>query len=280
MHSRFATAAGAGVLLLLGCSKKDKTPDETAERPVQPAVVVITATDFAFTAPDTISSGPTIFRLINTGAEAHHVSMFRLDSAHTIEELNAIPAGGPPPKWLVAVGGPNAAAPGDSIRATMIVEPGNYALLCFIPSPDGKAHFMKGMARPMTVIPATGPVAQEPKADIDVNLVDYSFEMPTAITAGRHTLKITNNGPQEHEMLLVRLAPGKTGKDFLAWTETMAGPPPGEMMNGIAGMVTGEHAYVSNNFTAGNYTMICFVPDSKDGRPHFLHGMLQDFTVS
>jgi hypothetical protein len=30
----------------------------------------------------------------------------------------------------------------------------------------------------------------------------------------------------------------------------------------------------------GNYVLICFEPDAKDGMPHFVHGMLQAFTVS
>jgi hypothetical protein len=33
------------------------------------------------------------------------------------------------------------------------------------------------------------------------------------------------------------------------------------------------------NFTPGHYALICFVPDAKDGKAHFMHGMTQDFDV-
>ena len=278
---RLSVAAGAlgTTVLFAACSKPDNKPEENAQAPARPAQVVVTATDFEFSAPDTIASGLNIFRLVNHGAEPHHISLFRLDSAHTLQDLQALPEGASP-AWLVAVGGPNAATPGDSVRATMDLEPGNYAMLCFIPSSDMKPHFMKGMIRPLTVVPATGPAAAEPDADLTMNLVDYDFEFTPAITAGQHTVRINNNAAQPHEVLIVRLQPGKTGQDFMNWTNTMQGPPPGEPINGIAAMNPGQHAFVTNNFTPGTYALICFVSDAKDGKPHFMHGMMRDVTVS
>jgi hypothetical protein len=278
MHPRAAAAVVATALVLIGCSKKDKKTDATAQE-VQPALVVFTATDFAYAGPDTIHSGPNVIRLVNHGAEAHHISMFRLDSAHTMQEMMALPPSANP-AWLVAVGGPNAAMPGDSVRATLNLEPGNYVMLCFITGTDQKPHFMKGMVRPLTVVAATAPVAQEPSADVIVTLKDYAFDIAPAITAGRKTIRVNNDGPQSHEMVVVRLQAGKTVKDFVDWTNTMQGPPPGDIINGISGMSPGQHAFFTNNYTPGNYGLICFVPDNKDGKSHYQHGMQLDFTVS
>lgn len=278
MGSRVALSAVVAGFVLAGCSKSDQKTGDTAQR-ARPASVEVTATDYAFAAPDTIAAGPTIFHLANHGAEPHHISMFRFDSAHTMQDMMSLPEGAAP-GWLVAVGGPNAATPGDSVRATLNLEPGNYAMLCFIPSADGKPHFMKGMVRPITVVAATGPVAAEPGADVVVNLKDYGFDIAPAITAGRHTIRINNTGPQLHEMVVVRMQPGKTAMDFVNWTNTMQGPPPGKVINGISGMSPGQHAFVTDNFTPGTYGLVCFVPDAKDGKPHFLHGMTLDLTVS
>ena len=33
------------------------------------------------------------------------------------------------------------------------------------------------------------------------------------------------------------------------------------------------------SFTPGDYTLLCFVPDAKDGKPHIAHGMVKNFTV-
>ncbi|MEP7327455.1 MAG: hypothetical protein ABI836_16005 [Gemmatimonadota bacterium] len=277
MRSRVALAAVATSFILSGCSKNDK--NDSARKPVQPPTVVVTATEYAFDAPDTIASGPTVIRLVNHGMEAHHVSMFRLDSAHTVQDMMAQPEGASP-AWIVPVGGPNAATPGDSVRATINLEPGNYVMLCFIPSADLKPHFMKGMVRPITVVAATGPVAAEPEADVVATLKEYSFEFAPAITSGRHTIRINNAGNQDHEMILVRLQPGKKIQDFVNWTNTMQGPSPGQVINGMSGLGSGQHAFVTDNFTPGDYGLVCFVPDNKDGKSHFMHGMMQDFTVS
>ena len=32
--------------------------------------------------------------------------------------------------------------------------------------------------------------------------------------------------------------------------------------------------------TPGDYGLICFVPDAKDGKPHLAHGMVKTITVS
>jgi hypothetical protein len=64
----------------------------------------------------------------------------------------ALKAGGPPPKWVHEVGGPNAPAPGRTSAAVVDLAPGTYAFICVIPSPDGTPHVAKGMARPFTVV--------------------------------------------------------------------------------------------------------------------------------
>jgi hypothetical protein len=139
---------------------------------------------------------------------------------------------------------------------------------------------MKGMMRSLTVTPSSGPTAADPKADITVNMTDYNFALSTPITAGSHTLRIVNVGPQPHELFLVRLVPGKTAADLVAWTEKQQGPPPGAPMGGVSAMAPGMDAFVTASFTPGSYALLCFVPDSKDGKPHVMHGMMKQITVS
>ena len=38
-------------------------------------------------------------------------------------------------------------------------------------------------------------------------------------------------------------------------------------------------ATFSADLTAGEYALMCFVPDSKDGKPHFAHGMMKTIKV-
>ena len=90
-----------------------------------------------------------------------------------------------------------------------MLQPGNYAMVCFVPGPDGIPHIAKGMARPLTVTAGAGATAAEPEADVVMKLVDYDFELSKPIPAGRHTIRIDNAGPQEHEVVIVKLDAGK-----------------------------------------------------------------------
>ena len=79
---------------------------------------------------------------------------------------------------------------------------------------------------------------------------------------------------------LIQLAAGKTLADLMTWLEKMDGPPPGKALGGIAGMAPGMTQYFTADFRSGsNYALICFVPDAKDGKPHFAHGMTHQIAV-
>src|SRR5262245_47635565 len=132
-------------------------------------VVTVTAVDYGFEAPTSVAAGTVTLKLVNKGKELHHLAIAKLEQGHTIEDLQNAPPG-PPPEWFKTVGGPNAPAVGGSSQATLNLEPGNYVLLCFIPSPDGTSHFMKGMMKPLMVTGASAtPV--EPNADVTMRLV-------------------------------------------------------------------------------------------------------------
>jgi hypothetical protein len=44
-------------------------------------------------------------------------------------------------------------------------------------------------------------------------------------------------------------------------------------------MAKGAAAYVTIDFTPGDYALVCFLPDAKDGKPHFTHGMVKQIHV-
>jgi uncharacterized cupredoxin-like copper-binding protein len=292
-------SAAAATVALTACGAKDggKTDTTTpaqAAAPAAPAsmasfdpathVAVIHAKEFSFDTPDSITAGWTTFHFVNDGAVLHHAQLVRLDSGKTVAELPAaleaaFKANAPPPKWIVDVGGPNAVDPSGSADATVNLEPGQYAFLCFVDMPDKVMHFTKGMVRALKVTAGTAPPAPEPTSDVVINLTDYAFTIQGALTAGKHTFKIVNKGPQVHEIQLIRLAPGKTAKDLMAFMTKMEGPPPANALGGVAGFMPGMTAYTTADLTPGNYLLLCFVPDAKDGKAHFAHGMTKEFTV-
>ena len=243
--------------------------------------MTVTATDYAFAAPDTVPAGLTEIRLENRGTEMHHAMLIRLDAGKTMSDLFASMKGeGPLPSWAREVGGPNTPGPGGESTAILRLVAGRYAMVCVIPSPDGKPHVMKGMAKEVVVTPATSnTVNANVRVSSTMTLLDYAFQLSQPLTAGRRTIRVKNGAAQPHEVVFMRLQPGKKPADVLAWMQKMEGPPPGAPIGGTTPMARGEENLITLDLAAGEYALICFAPDAKDGKPHFLHGMVTQFTV-
>ena len=247
-------------------------------------VVTVKTMDYAFQAPDTIAAGVVSFRIDNAGKELHHVWLVKLEQGKTATDyLGAMKSwkpGQPFPAWAIDVGGPNASAPGLFAEGTLNLEPGRYLLLCHIPSPDGVPHAAKGMFKPITVV-AKGGVAQAgaPDADLTITLKDFAFDESKPIAAGRRTIRFVNEAAQPHEAFIGKLAPGKTMQDALAFLEKMQGPPPIIPKGGITGIAKGRTVDFTADFDAGEYLLLCFVPDAKTGKPHVMLGMAKVITV-
>jgi len=285
--------AAAALMTVIACSRDNTTPavkSGTASAEVQPAspaatpptanVVTITATNYKFDAPASIPAGLTTIHLVDD-AGLHQATLIRLTDGKTVADLGtALQKPGPLPSWAVPSGGPNPPHPNGGVaEVTEMLVPGNYAIICFVPDPDGTPHFAKGMISPLTVTPVSTASAAEPVADVVVTLSDYSFKFSTPLTAGKHVIRVDNAGPQLHELFLARLAPGKTAGELAAWVDKQAGPPPAEPMGGVSMLAPGGHAYIPVDLTPGQYGIFCFEPDAKDGKPHVAHGMMQQITV-
>lgn len=243
-------------------------------------VVDVAGMDYAFEAPAAIDAGWTTFRFANRGPEAHHLTLFRLENGHTVAEvIEALrelqPLGG----IATAVGGPNAPMPGAGANATVNLTPGEYVLVCVIPSPDGVPHVMKGMVKPITVRPG-GSTAAAPPADLEIALADYAFTVQGPIAAGEQTIRAVNSAgaTEPHEIVVARLAPGKTAADVNDWIHSMQGPPPAEFLGGITALDPGHSGAFTIDFTPGEYALLCPLP-SADGQLHTHKGMMHQFTV-
>lgn len=281
MTLRYCVALALAGGATLGCNRKPATPPA----PPTANVVTVTASDFSFAAPDTILAGLTTVKFGNAGKEPHQVVFMRVDSGKTMADIATLmkDPNAKVPGWLTFPMGANGIMPADSETATATLTPGHYVLVCFISSADGTPHMNKGMVRPIEVKASTGPAATEPVADITITEKDYGWDLSAPISAGTHTIRVENAGPQVHEVAIFRLAPGKSAKDIQAWmTAGMKGDPPAMPAGGFVGPnpVAGEHGFFTATFTAGTYVFICFVPDRKDGKPHVMHGMMKEVTVS
>jgi hypothetical protein len=133
-------------------------PTEAPEPPL--AAGRVDMADFAFVEMPPMDSGRTVLEVTNSGTEPHEMAVLRLEGVSLEQVLpmlagpppsEAAPPPGPPPFRFV--GGLQGIMPGGRAWVTLDLEPGDYALICFIPSPAnaGRPHVALGMARPFTV---------------------------------------------------------------------------------------------------------------------------------
>ena len=274
-------AAGVMAPAVAGCGRGNAQAGEAAVVAAAPAVVTYTARDFSFEGPAEITAGHTEFRLVNAGQALHHLQIVKLEEGKTMQDfVAAMQAGGPPPEWMVEVGGPNAPDPGGQANATVLMEAGNYLVLCFVDVPDHVPHVAKGMIKELKVTGAAPAGDAMPAADVVMALNDYSFTLSKPLAAGRQVIRVENGARQPHEVEIIKLAPGKTLDDLMGWMQNMQGPPPASAIGGVAALVPGVVNNFSVDLTPGEYVLICFIPDAGDQRPHFMHGMVQTITVS
>ena len=247
------------------------------------APITVTATDFKLELPAQIPAGVVTFHLVNKGKELHQAQIIRLEGGKTLADFQkGMKENGPPPPWVKSFGGPNGIAPGAEASATAVLAPGNYAVLCFIPGPDGVPHIMKGMVQPFEVTGTATAGAQLPTATDTFKLVDYAFESSRQLTPGHHTILVDNTASQPHELVLLKLSPGQSVKDFATWATTggMKGPPPAMPIGGVVALDPGVQGEFTADLEPGDYGLICFVSDAKDGKMHLEHGMIRQIKVA
>lgn len=109
---------------------------------------------------------------------------------------------------------------------------------------------------------------------------------PASIPA-KGILRFKNAASNNHFVLLVKLAKGKTVKDFATWvdqiTQGQNGPPPFDPTEpGVDSGVLdpGQTMALRYKLSPGNYVLTCFWPDaSMGGMPHAFMGMFRGIKV-
>ncbi|MDR7465545.1 MAG: hypothetical protein QN209_12780 [Armatimonadota bacterium] len=191
-------------------------------------VILLQGVDYASKAPATIKAGFVALEFVNAGAEPHHAQVLRLNDGVTPTQFQeALKKGEEAALPLVSlVGGPGMVAPGRRERVSVNLTPGTYVLACFVPSHDGTPHLAKGM---LSFFRVTGPAARPGslRSAGDIVLNDFSIALPQGFT-GRGIYRVLNRGAQPREVIIVRLAPGKTVQDLQAFASQqgpLSGPP-------------------------------------------------------
>lgn len=296
-------ALGLTVLAILlplgGLPAQDGPPD--------PPRVEVTAKDFEFQMPEEIRSGWTQFRFVNAGEQEHFFLLWKLppgktfrnyqqEVAHTFEdvwqryssgELNrketmkALAA--ELPAWFMKQAKPASGAaltePGDTSRVTLELEPGTYAMECYVKTPQGTFHSSRGMLREVTVTEESTR-ASPPEPDAEVTLSNYEISTSGELTAGRQTVAVhiedNPDGMLMHDANLIRLEEGDTAEDLVTWMDWMErgqfrNPAPGYSLGGVEHMTAGNTGYLTVDLEPGRYAWV--------SEWYADRGMVKTFTV-
>ena len=246
--------------------------------------LAIDVKEYAFAAPASIPAGPTHIVVNNVGKEDHQAQVAKLDDGTTFQDFTTTLQSGDFPgalSKLQLVGGPTGVAPGSTVATSTNLAPGQYVFLCFVQSADGVPHVAKGMISQLDVT-GTASTGSLPAGDSQLALQDFAFVGSDTLTAGQHTITVTNKGPQIHEATVVKLNEGVTVEQLRqAFTASPApsGPPPATGAGGVAGISPGTTVTMDLDLQPGNYAFICFVPDAATGKPRAELGMIRALTV-
>lgn len=286
-----------GIACLSACTAGGEE-SQAGRSAAAPNVVSLTATEYAFRAPDTIPAGWTTFRLTNQGGEIHYGHMVRLEEGKSVRGLidayaEAIRTSGPRPAWVTRFGGPGGTPPGGSSSVTQYLEPGSYVWICPVEDGEGHPHFAKGEVKTFvvrTADPRSEDRAAAPTASMGIRLLDFSFAFEAPPTAGRHMVRVHNAGREPHDLVLFKLAPGKSLEELRTALnperarrpESGEEPPPLESLvtgfGGIAVIAPGMEAFFEVDLTPGEYVLACMTT-APDGQSHIEHGMIQQVSV-
>ena len=241
--------------------------------------LVITAHDYAYTGlPVRAPAGWLTVKMVNAGRELHMLATFDVPKGYTASTLIDSLTHGKVPADLREWGGPNAVAPGDTTTTSLFLPAGNYVVGCFVVSPDGKTHFMKGMMGSFEVV-AAPTAGSPPPSDRRILLSTYKIAMLGGpIDKGAHTFLIRNTAKERHDFVILRVLPGHTVDQALAWFgNPPVGSPAAEPIAGTTVLHTNEEAYLQAHFTPGTYVLVCWLATNK--KYHYHLGMENVFTV-
>jgi len=263
-----------------------------------PASATVTAkeespTKYSFTVPD-LKAGVVELTLTNTGQRPHDLQLFQIDKGTTDEQIKKEfldtfeQEGSPIPPWFHAASGIGTVAPGQTGKAEIMLEEGDYGWFCTESDDESSgvppgSHISKGMYGRFSVT-ETDNDAELQSTGASVEAKEYSFTV-SGLKSGTNALTFKNTGKEIHHFTAAPIAAGKTIDDVKAFVASQApptGPPPidFEKATSIAADDSGQSSVPTVTFGApGKYVMMCFINDRAGGPPHAAKGMIQEVTV-
>ena len=308
-----------GLVILFSCEKEQLPSDPVTEvnlkyemESVQKAknnVVDVVTTHMNLEMPSSISSGWTTFRYLNQSHSTHFFLFQKLPGDKTVEDSktevvpvfqegmnyinigdwnNALNAFAKLPAWsaeIIYSGGVGLLSPGGEAESTVYLEPGNYAVECYVKNSQGVFHSANGMITGLVVTPDDNGL-REPKSTMEVNISSQEgITFDDNVRPGKHTIEVFFEDQTVyshflgHDVHLVRLDESADIGELNTWMnwsnpDSFKTPAPEgvEFLGGmqdlpaIEGQPNSGVGYFEAHLKPGTYAFIAEVPDpmSKD----------------
>jgi plastocyanin len=243
--------------------------------------LVVTAYEYGFQAPDSVSAGAVTVRLVNRGKIGHQVALARLDDSSSLRRVmqslvaNKAHTGGI--HWR---GGVEGAVPGESAETTIPLSPGRYVIVCAYEGDNGHAHVSMGMIRPLLVTgAASATIAALPAASNTIRLTDYRIALSGALHSGRQLVRVENDGAHFHHVNIARIVGDQTLAEIDKWDGKSKPSPLEDVSGGAAVLDPGSASVIDLHLTPGRYLFSCVISDDNESKPHYLLGMEQVITI-
>jgi hypothetical protein len=204
----------------LGASPEDTGGPDNTLRIVQ--------RDYAFEVTGELTAGDVTIQVENRGRQMHELAMVRLQEGRTLDDVRAALARGSDDESPLASVAAETDGPIDDLGGVQFpgtsyaisgsdVPAGEYAVVCFIPAPDGRPHADHGMVAGFTV--ANGDVELGQQPDVTLTITDDGLEGPSTLPAGRTRIAVANESSTSREIGLARLAEGQDLDDMVDFFE-------------------------------------------------------------
>lgn len=239
--------------------------------------LVITSDEYGYRMPDSIPAGLVHITLRNAGKDIHEALLVRFtDTIGTAQAYaDSVRANVYFPSNAEDVGGAGLTMPQESSSVWVQLAAGRYAAVCW----KGD-HLRRGMVHDLRVVATHRPSRKPPSATRELTVADFAFKIDRPFTAGRHVVHVRNMGTEAHEADIFKAKPTAGLREYLAWIESGShGLPPVAPVAGIGDIYPGKEAWMEVALTPGRYFIVCQVEAKADGRPHYAHGMVTEFTV-
>ena len=194
------------------------------------------------------------------------------------------------PKWFYDVelyGGVGLVSPKSVGQSSIFLDPGYYAMECYIRMPNGKAHAFMGMLKEVLVLDKKSDEL-EPKEDFTISVSSTEgIIFSDSLISGNYVIKVDFKDQKQYETLLghdvnlVKLDNLNLVDSLNIWinaadlNQFRTPAPKGiQFLGGVNDISNKKSGYFTVNLSPGIYAFVSEVPNAKS------KGMLKTFTIT